>query len=161
MDQPASQPASQPAPQPIYRRILLPTDGSEASRRAILAGVDFARDIGADVVGLTATPAFRVVSADLGMIEDTPDQYAAASRERAQVLLAEVERAAREAGVPCRLEQVVSDHPYEAIIGTARRLGCDLIVMASHGRRGLQGLLLGSETQKVLVHSAIPVLVHR
>ena len=154
-------PASSPASSPLYRRILLPTDGSEASQRAILAGVDFARETGADVVGLTATPAFHVLSADPEMVEDTPDQYASASRERAQVLLAEVERAAREAGVPCRLEQVVSDNPYEAIIGTARRLGCDLIVMASHGRRGLQGLLLGSETQKVLVHSAIPVLVHR
>lgn len=76
-------------------------------------------------------------------------------------MLADVERAAADAGVPCRVEHAVADDAYVAIIETARTLGCDLIVMASHGRRGLRGLLLGSETQKVLVHSAIPVLVHR
>jgi len=145
----------------MYKRILLPTDGSEASQRAILAGVSFAREIGADVVGLHVTPAFHVVTADSAMLEDTPEQYAAVSAARAQKVLAEVERAAREAGVPCRLEHVASDEAYDAIVETARRLDCDLIVMASHGRRGIRGLLLGSETQKVLVHSAIPVLVHR
>lgn len=152
---------SQPLENPLYRRILLPTDGSEASQRAILAGVDFAHDIGADVVGVTATPEFHVLSTAPDMIGDTAEQYAEASRERGRRLLADVEQAAREAGVPCRLEQAVSEEPWQVIIDTARRLGCDLIVMASHGRRGLGGLLLGSETQKVLVHSAIPVLVHR
>jgi nucleotide-binding universal stress UspA family protein len=146
---------------PLYHRLLLPTDGSEASQRAILAGVDFARDIGAEVVGLTATPPFHLLSADPDVIGDTADQYADASRARGRRLLDDVESAAREAGVRCRLEQTVSDEPWQAIVETARRLGCDLIVMASHGRRGLSGLLLGSETQKVLVHSAIPVLVHR
>lgn len=152
MDHPASK---------LYRRILLPTDGSEASQRAILAGVDFARELGADVVGLTATPAFRVLSADPDMIEGTADGYAEASRERGRRLLDAVEHAAARAGVPCRLEQTVSDEPWQAIVHTAHRCGCDLIVMASHGRHGIGGLLLGSETQKVLVHSAIPVLVHR
>ncbi|WP_323141890.1 universal stress protein [Massilia phyllosphaerae] len=146
---------------PLYRRILLPTDGSEASQRAILSGVAFAREVGADVVGFTATPAFHVLSTDPDMIGDTAEQYADASQERGRRLLADVDSAAREAGVPCTLEQAVSDEPWQAIVDSARRLGCDLIVMASHGRRGLGGLLLGSETQKVLVHSAIPVLVHR
>lgn len=145
----------------LYRRILLPTDGSEASQRAILAGVAFAHELGADVVGLTATPPFHLLSADPDMIEDSADQYDDASRERGRRLLDEVARAAFEAGVRCKLEQTVSDEPWQAIVDTARRLGCDLVVMASHGRRGLGGLLLGSETQKVLVHSAIPVLVHR
>jgi nucleotide-binding universal stress UspA family protein len=76
-------------------------------------------------------------------------------------MLADVEGAAHEAGVTFRLEHASSDDPYEAIVDTARRLHCDLIVMASHGRRGVKGLLLGSETQKVLVHSNIPVLVQR
>ena len=145
----------------MYQRILLPTDGSEASQRAILAGVAFAKELGAEVVGLTATPSFHVFSTDTEMLEDTPEQYAAASRARAAKLLAAVEEAARDAGVRCQVEQVVSDHPWEAIIESAQRLGCDLIVMASHGRHGIKGMLLGSETQKVLVHSAIPVLVHR
>jgi nucleotide-binding universal stress UspA family protein len=145
----------------VYKRILIPTDGSEASQRAILASVDFAREVGADIVGLTATPEFRVLSADSAMLEATPEQFAASCEARARHLLADVDSAAREAGVPCRLEHAVDDDPYTAIIDTARRLGCDLIAMASHGRHGLKGLLLGSETQKVLVHSSIPVLVHR
>lgn len=145
----------------MYKRILIPSDGSDASERAILAGVDFAREAGAEVVGLTVTPPFRAVTADTSMLEDTPDQFDAASNARARRILAVVEDAARDAGVPCRSEQAVEDDPYAAIIATARRLDCDLIVMASHGRRGLQGLLLGSETQKVLVHGTIPVLVHR
>lgn len=146
---------------PIYSRILIPTDGSEASQRAILAGVDFARELGAEVVGLTATPEFHVLTADATMLEDTPEQYEQASRVRARRLLEDVAAAARDAGVQCRIEHAVNDDPYEAIVDTAQRLGCDLVVMASHGRRGLKGLLLGSETQKVLVHSHVPVLVHR
>jgi nucleotide-binding universal stress UspA family protein len=145
----------------MYKRILLPTDGSEASQRAILAGVEFAREIGAEVVGLHVTPVFHVVTADSAMLEDTPERYAAVSAARARKVLADVERAALEAGVPHRLEHASSDDAYDAIVETARRLDCDLIMMASHGRRGIRGLLLGSETQKVLVHSAIPVLVHR
>lgn len=145
----------------MYKRILLPTDGTEASRRAILAGVAFARGIGAQVVGLHVTQPFRVLTANSRMLEDTSEQYAAECSQRARRMLNDVEAAAREAGVTFRLEHVSSDEPYDAIIGTARRLGCDLIVMASHGRHGVKGMLLGSETQKVLLHSAIPVLVHR
>jgi nucleotide-binding universal stress UspA family protein len=145
----------------MYKRILIPTDGSEASQRAILAGVEFARDVGAEVVGLTATPEFSVLSTDSDMLEDTPEQYAANSAARAARVLSDVQSAANKAGVPCRTEHAVDDDPYAAIIAAAAQSGCDLIVMASHGRHGLKGLLLGSETQKVLVHSAIPVLVHR
>lgn len=145
----------------MYKRILLPTDGSDASRRAIQSGVEFAKRIGAEIVAMTATPEFHTFTADSEMLEQTPEQYAETSRAHAQRLLDEVLAAARDAGVPCSGVQVVSDEPYEAIISTARQHMCDLIVMASHGRRGIKGLLLGSETQKVLVHSAIPVLVHR
>jgi len=145
----------------MYKRILLPTDGSEASQRAILAGVEFAREVGAEVVGLTVTPEFHVLSTDSAMLEDTPDEFAARSAAQGRRLLGDVESAARDAGVACRTEHAIGDDPYDLIIATAQRLGCDLIVMASHGRRGLKGLLLGSETQKVLVHSTIPVLVHR
>jgi nucleotide-binding universal stress UspA family protein len=145
----------------MYKRILIPTDGSEASQRAILSGVAFAREVGAEVVGMTATPEFSVLSTDSDMLEDTPEQFAAHSAARAARILSEVQAAASEAGVACRTEHAVDDDPYAAIVATAKRLGCDLIAMASHGRHGLKGLLLGSETQKVLVHSTIPVLVHR
>lgn len=145
----------------MYKRILLPTDGSDPSRRAILAGLDFARSMGAEVVAMTATPDFHTFTADAQMLEQTRDEYLASSRAHGQRLLDEVAAVARDAGVPCAQVAVVSDDPYEAIIATARDQHCDLIVMASHGRRGIKGMLLGSETQKVLVHSAIPVLVHR
>lgn len=145
----------------MYTRILLPTDGSEASGRAIRAGVDFARSVGAEVVAMTATPEFHTFTANAEMLEQTRDEYLTASRAHGQQLLDGAAAVAREAGVPCSTVQMVSDDPHEAIISAARDRMCDLIVMASHGRRGIKGLLLGSETQKVLVHSAIPVLVHR
>jgi nucleotide-binding universal stress UspA family protein len=145
----------------MYKRILIPSDGSETSQRAILAGVEFAREVGAELVGLSATPEFHVLSTNSDMLEDTPEQFAAAGEARAHRILADIDGAARAAGVPCRSEHVVDDDPHAAIVAAAARLGCDLIVMASHGRRGLKGLLLGSETQKVLVHSTVPVLLHR
>jgi len=153
--------ASQTSRRNIFERILVPTDGSEASQRAILAGADFARELGAEIVGFIATPEFRVLSANPDVLADTPEQYAVGSSERAERLLADIGQAARAAGVPCRLEHAVSDNPHEAIIDAAGRFNCDLILMASHGRHGIAGLLLGSETQKVLVHSKLPVLVHR
>ena len=145
----------------MYKRILLPTDGSEASGRAVLAGVEFAKSIGAEVVGMTATPAFRTFTTDANMLEQTRDEYHVASGARAQRMLDQVAAAARDAGVAFACVQVESDNPYEAIISSARQHACDLIMMASHGHKGIKGLLLGSETQKVLVHSAIPVMVHR
>ena len=145
----------------MYKRILLPTDGSDASERAVLAGVDFARSVGAEVVGMTATAPFHTFTTDAVMLEQTRDEYHVASAARGQHLLDQVAAAARDAGVACSCVQVESDNPYDAIIASARQHGCDLIVMASHGRKGLKGMLLGSETQKVLVHSAIPVMVHR
>jgi len=145
----------------MYKRILLPTDGSDASRRAVLAGVGLARSVGAEVIGLHVTPPFHMITANSRMLEDTPHQYAADCSQRARRVLADVEGAAGEAGVTFRLEHASADDPYEAIIDTAKRLRCDLIVMASHGRRGVKGLLLGSETQKVLVHGTVPILVQR
>lgn len=145
----------------MYQRILLPTDGSEASQRAVAAGVAFASALGAEVVGLTATPEFHVVTTDTAMLQDTPERFAAAGRVQARQRLADVEQAARGAGVPCRLEHAVADRPGDAIVACALRLRCDLIAMASHGRGGLKAMLLGSATRSVLAHSDIPVLVYR
>jgi nucleotide-binding universal stress UspA family protein len=145
----------------MYKRILLPTDGSDASRRAIAAGVAFAKELGAEVVGITVTPEFHTLTYKSDVLEDTPEEFARHSEKQARQFLDEIASVARDAGVGCSAEHAVSDSPYEAIIAAAAEHKCDLIVMASHGRRGIKGLLLGSETQKVLVHSSIPVLVHR
>lgn len=145
----------------MFTQILLPTDGSDLSERAVLAGVSFARELGAQVVGLTVTPEFHTFTYKLQMLEDTEDEFKAASNKRAQQYLNFVSDAARTAGVPCTTVQVTSDDPYEAILQVAKERQCDLIVMASHGRAGIKGVLLGSETQKVLVHGDIPVLVYR
>ena len=145
----------------MFKHILIPTDGSPASQRAILAAVALARDSGAAVLGLTVVPPFHALTANRDMLATTPAHYEQEARERAQPILADVEQAASDAGVPFRVEQRSGDSPYEAIISAARDNACDLIVMASHGHKGIKGLLLGSETQKVLVHSAIPVLVYR
>jgi len=145
----------------MIQRILVPTDGSDLSERAALGAIDFAKNIGAELVAMTAIPAFHALTASPEMLEQTRQQYAQSSTRNGQDLLDRVATMARDAGVPCTCVQMVSDDPHEAIIAAAREHSCDLIVMASHGRRGIKGLLLGSETQKVLVHSAIPVLVYR
>jgi nucleotide-binding universal stress UspA family protein len=145
----------------MFTQILLPTDGSDLSERAVLAGISFAKELGAEVVGLTVVPEFHTFTIDTEMLEDTKDEFVTATRQRAEKYLSFVSEAARSAGVTCSVAQVVSDDPYEAILQTAKERRCDLIIMASHGRKGIKGMLLGSETQKVLVHSNIPVLVYR
>jgi nucleotide-binding universal stress UspA family protein len=145
----------------MFKQILLPTDGSDLSERAVLAGVSFAKDIGAQVVGLTVRPEFHTFTYRAESLEDTEQQFNAATEQQADKYLSCVSHAAQTAGVACSLVQVVSDDPYEAILQIAKERKCDLIIMASHGRRGIKGMLLGSETQKVLVHSDIPVLVYR
>jgi nucleotide-binding universal stress UspA family protein len=145
----------------MFKRILLPTDGSEQSERAILAGIDFAKELGAEVLGLTVILEFHTFTIDPEMLEDTREEYMVKSEERARKRLQFILDAARMAGVPCTAEYTIHDEVHQAIIDIARDRQCDLIVMASHGRRGIKGVLIGSETQKVLVHSSIPVLVYR
>jgi len=145
----------------MFKRILIPTDGSELSSRAVLAGVSFAKEVGAQVVGVTAMPDFKTFTANADMLESTEDEYLGASEVRGGKYLATIADAAKSVGVACTTLLLRSDDPHDAILRAAREQACDLIVMASHGRHGLAGVLLGSETQKVLVHSAIPVLVYR
>ena len=95
------------------------------------------------------------------MIEDTPAQYKVRMKEHAEKPLGAAARAAQAAGVACETVQLEHEHPYRAIIDAAESKGCDLIVMASHGRHGISAIVLGSETVKVLTHCKIPVLVHR
>ena len=145
----------------MYRNILIPTDGSELAGKAVEHGIVPAKRIGARTTVLTVLPPFHIFTTDAQMLEDTPAQYKARMQAHAEKTLSSVAQAAQAAGVACEIVHVEHEHPYRAIIDTAGSKGCDLIVMASHGRHGISALVLGSETVKVLTHSKIPVLVHR
>jgi nucleotide-binding universal stress UspA family protein len=145
----------------MFKHILIPTDGSPASSSAIQQGIVFAQEIGAKVTGIHVLPEFHVFTYQSEMLEDTREKFAQDSIEHAKKYLLEIEIAARDAGVPCTSFYVLNDQPYEAIIKAAQDSRCDLIVMATHGRKGIKGVLLGSETQKVLTHSPTPVMVYR
>ena len=145
----------------MYKHILLPTDGSELSAQAVREGIRFAKSIGARVTALHVTPIFYPMGLNAGAFGAQAAEHAAHSKESTRQALEMVERAGREAGVQCAVVQRESDTPWDAIIKTATGENCDLIFMASHGRRGAAALLLGSETNKVLTHSKIPVLVTR
>ena len=145
----------------MFKHILLPTDGSELSEAATDTGIKFAKSINAKVTAFHVILPFHVFTIDTEMLEDTREQYEKESKLHAAQLLGSIKKAAVTAGVSCDSDCVTSEHPYDAIIKAADERGCDLIMMASHGRRGMQGLLIGSETQKVLTHTKIPVLVLR
>jgi nucleotide-binding universal stress UspA family protein len=145
----------------MYTKILIPTDGSELAGKAVQHGITLAKEIGVKVTALTVVPPFHMFTTDTQMLEDTPALYQARMQEWADKTLGAAARAAQAVGVECELVHVEHEHPYRAIIDTAGSKGCDLIVMASHGRHGIAALVLGSETAKVLTHSKIPVLVHR
>lgn len=145
----------------MFKNILFPTDGSSLSNGVIDKCLAFARESGATVTGLHVMEPFHIFTYQTDMLEDTKAQFEKDSMAQAQKYLAEIEKAADAMRVPCTTLYLTNEHPYEAIIQVAEDKGCDLIVMTSHGRKGVKGFLLGSETQKVLTHSRIPVLVYR
>lgn len=145
----------------MFKHILLPTDGSAISSAIVQNCVAFAKACGATVTGMHMIAPFQVLTPHAEMLESTREQYRQDSQAHARRCLEEIEHAAREQGVPYKSLVCDGEQAYEVIIRTAREQGCDLICMASHGRRGIKGVLLGSETQKVLTHSQIPVLVFR
>lgn len=145
----------------MYTNILIPTDGTEFCERAIRAGVSLAKAFQARVVGINVTVPLHTGTPRILI----PDNLAAIIRAETVKIgeenLAAVTRAAKDAGVTIETIRKTGDHPWEEIVQTAKEKGCDLIVMASHGRRGVSAMVLGSETQKVLTHSTVPVLVVR
>ncbi len=145
----------------MYRHLLVPTDGSSASEVAVRHAMALAKDQGARVTGLHVILPFHVFAYDVEMVESTQSTYMAQAQARAGRYLAAIDKAAKELGVDCEMLTVAAEHPYDAIIRTAEAQRCDLIVMSSHGRSGVRAMLLGSETQKVLTHSSLPVLVLR
>jgi nucleotide-binding universal stress UspA family protein len=145
----------------VFKHILIPTDGSELSAIAVKNGVAFAKEINAKITGLTVTAPYRYLSVDAVQISDTEDNYMAQAQGQADGNLRVLKEAAGKAGVEYELVHRSNEHPYEEIVNAAQERKCDVIFLASHGRRGIAALILGSETQKVLTHTKIPVLVFR
>ncbi len=150
----------------MYQNILLPVDGSELSVRAARHGIELAKALGAEVTVIMVTTPWaiqfaREVAVVVPGVLVPQNEYDLRTELAAASCLRVVTDEARCAGVKARALHARHRDPYVAILDAAREVGCDLIVMASHGRRGLAELLLGSETLKVLTHSEIPVLVYR
>ena len=147
----------------MFKHILVPTDGSQLSQDAVRKAVTLAKENGAKVTTLYVklpAPAHywsHVIWVNL----PEPSVFEEFAEKEAQEALAFVEGLCREHGVECSKFSVTNEHVYQAIIDEATKNSCDLIFMASHGRRGIDALVLGSETHKVLTHSKIPVLVSR
>ncbi|MFM1814021.1 MAG: hypothetical protein RLZ98_716 [Pseudomonadota bacterium] len=145
----------------MYKNILIATDGSELAAKGVAQGLAVAKSMGASVTIVTVTePWTTVVSGEMAMAFPI-EEYEQASAENAKKILDAAAGEAQKAGVTSTTVHVKDQFPAEGIIETAKDKGCDLIVMASHGRRGLQRMILGSQATNVLTHSTIPVLVIR
>jgi nucleotide-binding universal stress UspA family protein len=146
----------------MYQHILIATDGSELARKAETQGLALAKELKAAVIVVTVTEAWSALEmaaeARKGALHPVED-YDKHSGAYAEKILAAVSAIAKEMGVACETMHVKDHHPADGIVEAAKAKGCDLIVMASHGRRGLQKVLLGSQANKVLAFSSIPVLI--
>ncbi|MFG1346211.1 universal stress protein [Xanthobacter autotrophicus DSM 431] len=145
----------------MYKKILVATDGSALSDLAVAHAVSLSAALKARLVALTASEPFHLLTTEADQIADTEEEYRRLVQVRASRILDKAAEKAEAAGVEMARVAIEDDHPFEGIIATAEQQQCDLIVMASHGRRGLSAMVLGSETTKVLTHSSIPVLVVR
>ena len=149
----------------MFRHLLVPTDGSDLAEATVARAVQIAQDMGARITFFHAQdspyahPEVSLFGEGVVIDPAISEQFAQAHAAHAEQLLAEAQRQAEAAGVPADSLTTINPTVYAAILAAAQERGCDLIVMASHGRRGLAALLLGSETQRVLTHAALPVLV--
>lgn len=149
----------------MFKHILVPTDGSRLAAKGVRAGVRLAGALGAKVTGVYVIAPYQLPAVPEGGARlrnfVSPAAYQAATEKEARRVLAEVEIEAQAAGVPCRTRFVTAERPWQGILDAAKKSRSDVIAIASHGRSSLGGLLLGSETSRVLSHSKIPVLVLR
>jgi|SRR5579862_837955 len=148
----------------MYDKILIPTDGSPLSLKAARAGAELAKRLGATLTAVYVIPSFQpVYAADGVYFSNTFSQkeYIDAMKATAQQALDKVAAIARKLDVACDERSMESPSAWEGIIKAAAKFKCDTIVMSSHGRSGIAGVVLGSQTQRVLTHSKIPVLVCR
>ena len=148
-------------PTALFHRILLPIDGSELSLRAFSMGLELAKIFDAKVIAMHVVPPFNAIAYMAEFLAATELRYSQHAVLSASRYLDQAKALAKEAQVPCECHYLFGEHPYEAILGAVGEHHCDLVVMATHGWHGLNRLVLGSETQKVLAHSHVPVLVCR
>jgi nucleotide-binding universal stress UspA family protein len=144
----------------MYKHLLIATDGSELAGKAVATGLQLAKALGAKATAVTVTEAWAAMVPGEGAFVFPVEEYEKAAARNAARILADVAAQAQKLGVPCETVHV-TEFPAEGIILTAKDKGCDLIVMASHGRRGLSRVLLGSQAVRVLTHSTVPVLICR
>lgn len=145
----------------MYKHILIATDGSEIAAKAVGQGLALARALDAKVLVITVTEPWRAVVAGEMALTFPIDEYEKQAASSAATILAGAVEMARKLGIACETMHVKERYPAEGIVETAKERGCDLIVMASHGRRGLSRMLLGSQATNVVTHSEIPVLICR
>ena len=145
----------------MYKHILIATDGSELAGKAVAAGFALARQLEAQVTAVTVTEPWAALVSGEALIAFPVEDYEKTTNENAARILAGVSALARKADINCATVHAKDQYPADEILDTAKKSGCDLIVMASHGRRGLGRLLLGSQAVDVLTHSSVPVLICR
>lgn len=145
----------------MFKRLLVPTDGSELSLRAARIAIDLALSYDAELHAFHVVPSYSTMPYITELLAVSEMQYCAEAKARADRYLDEIRLLAEQAGVTCSSSQVIDDSPHKAIAAAVKEHGCDLVVMASHGWRGLNRLLLGSETHKLLLETDVPVLVCR
>jgi nucleotide-binding universal stress UspA family protein len=145
----------------MFKHLLVPTDGSPLSAKAVQAAVSFAKDAGARITALSVAEPFPYSALSESAFLPDQTRYEQQMQDHAKRYVEDVAAIARAAGVPCETRVALSFSPYEEIVRLAQEHGCDAIFMASHGRKGLNRLFVGSETQKVLAHSNLPVMVFR
>jgi nucleotide-binding universal stress UspA family protein len=145
----------------MYRHILIATDGSELAQKAVEQGAALAKAIGAEVTMVTVTEPWTSVAPGEMAISFPVEEYEKGAASNAARTLAAAQEIASQRGISCKSVHVKDQFPADGIIDTAKTSGCDLIVMASHGRRGLARVFLGSQAVRVLTHSPVPVLICR
>ena len=145
----------------MYKHILVATDGSKLSAKAVTQAIDLAQTLGAGLTAFYASPDYPLPAYSDGVAFEpmSRKEYATLCKKEADKILGAVAMKAESAGLEFNTVHAIAPTPWEAILSAARKNKCDAIVMASHGRRGLSAVLLGSETQKVLTHSSVPILI--
>ena len=145
----------------MFKHILIATDGSDLATKAVATGLNLAKSLGASVTFVTVTEPRTNLVPDPALVSSPADEYEATLTTAAMAILTSASAEASKHGIPCDAVHVRNDFPAEGILKEAESKGCDVIVMASHGRRGIARLVLGGEALRVLTNSAVPVLICR